>query len=59
LEINKVIPGRTYTLRAGTDLRDFRDLVNAFTVATEEMDRIEVDSDASSDRKFYQLEIRK
>lgn len=59
LEINKVIPDRIYTLRAGTDLTDFPETVSSFTVRAEERDRTEVDSNASTTRKFYRLIIEK
>lgn len=51
------VPGRTYTLPAGTDLIEFPETVTSFSVVEEELDRTIVDPNAIAPRKFYRLEI--
>ena len=60
LRLNKVIPGRTYTVMANTDLVTPPMTVGApFTVGSEEANRLFQDGAATGARKFYYLEISK
>ncbi len=60
LRLNKVIPGRTYRVKANTDLIATPTLVGApFTVASEQTDRLFQDAAATGGKKFYYLEISK
>ena len=58
--LNKVVPGRTYTVKANTDLQTAPTMVGApFSVGAEELDRVVLDPSAEGGRKFYYLEISK
>lgn len=58
LTLNKVIPGRTYTLRSGTDLMSFPTTVGTpFSVVSEETDQVLQDTAATGDAKFYLIEV--
>jgi len=60
LRLNKVIPGRTYTVKANANLVTPPTTVGApFTVASEETNRLFQDGAATGARKFYYLEISK
>jgi hypothetical protein len=60
LRLNKVIPGRTYTVRANANLVTPPTTVGApFSVGSEEMNRLFQDSAVTGTRKFYYLEISK
>lgn len=56
--LNKVIPGRTYTVKANTDLVTAATTVGVpFSVGSVETNRLFQDTSATSGKKFYRLEI--
>ena len=56
--LNKVIPGRTYRVKANTDLLTTPTTVGApFSVASEQTNRLFQDTSATGGKKFYHLEI--
>ncbi|MEM8954329.1 MAG: hypothetical protein AAGD22_09285 [Verrucomicrobiota bacterium] len=60
LRLNKVIPGRTYTVRKSVDLgtsTPFAPVGSSFSVGSEEVDRLFVDPGASGRNSFYEVEI--
>lgn len=57
ISINRVIPGRTYTLQAGNDLNGFPETILSFSPVVEEYGKIIEDSAANDPKKFYRLEI--
>lgn len=57
--LNKVIPDRTYTLKASTDLIDFGETVTSFSVNVETFDYPVEDSGADGPRKFHIIEVTK
>ena len=60
LQLNRVIPGRTYTLKASPDLvTPFASIGNLPPVTEPETDRIIQDPSATSPRNFYVIEISK
>lgn len=58
IEINKVIPDRTYTVYASGDLQTFSD-IGSFSVPAEETDKVVQDPGASEGKTFYKVEISK
>lgn len=56
-ELNKVIPGRTYKLKAGNDLATFAEEVSTFSVTEEEFNYQIDDLNAVGTKKFYLLEV--
>ena len=60
LRLNKVIPGRTYTVKANTDLVTPPTTVGApFTVGGEQANQLFQDPTATGGKKLYYLEISK
>ena len=60
LRLNKVIPGRTYTVKTNTNLVTPPTTVGApFSVVSEQANRLFQDNAATGARKFYYLEISK
>lgn len=59
LQINKVIPGSTYTVKAGTGLTSFPETVSVINPLLEELNKGVQDAAASSPRKFYTIEVTK
>ncbi len=59
LELNKVIPGRTYRLVAGTDLQEILETVATFSVSSEEAPKIVEDPNASGSRKLYRVKVER
>ncbi|MDP0490216.1 MAG: hypothetical protein Q7Q71_04110 [Verrucomicrobiota bacterium JB023] len=57
LALSQVIPNRTYSLMAGTDLENLNDEVTQFTVASEATDHLVEDTSANEAAKFYRIEI--
>lgn len=57
--LNKVIPGRTYTLRESPNLIAPFVPVGSFSVSSEETNKLVQDTAAPAGRNFYQIEIAK
>ncbi len=57
--LNKVIPGRTYTLKESSNLIAPFVTVSDFSASTEETDKLIQDPSAPSGRNFYIIEISK
>ena len=59
LELNKVIPGRTYTVQAGTDLQNFAETVSSFNVTSKEHPKVVEDPNTSGRLKQYRVEVKR
>lgn len=59
LQLNKVIPGRIYTVQAGEDLSTFAEVIVTFSVGTQSINHSVQDVSASASRKFYRVEVTK
>ena len=57
LQLNKVIPNRTYTIQAGTDLLSFPDTVDTLNPSIQEFDITVTDTNATEQKLFYRVEI--
>jgi len=57
LQLNKVIPGRTYTITRGTDLQSFPDTISTLNPDSEELDKVVQDTASSSQKVFYQVDV--
>ena len=53
LRLNRVIPGRLYSLRSGNDLKTFTPVGTAFSVTDEEADKVFADVSAAGPVKFF------
>ena len=59
LLLNKVIPGRTYRIEAGPDLKSFSETVLTLSSAVEERDKLVTDPNASQKTRFYRVDVTK
>ena len=59
LQINKVIPGRTYTITRGTDLQSFPDTIFTLNPGSEELDKVVEDTGSTQQKVFYQVDVTK
>ncbi len=57
LQMNKVIPGRRYTVQAGTDLTGFTETVTSLSTPVEELDMLVEDTGYSGQKKFYRVDV--
>jgi len=57
LRLNKVLPGRIYTIQAGTDLDTFPQTIITFSPAYEEFNATVTDDNATEEKKFYRVDV--
>lgn len=57
LRLNRVIPGRSYTLLSGPDLTDINTVVEVLTVESEELQKTLLDPAPASEPVFYEVDV--